>query len=225
MVKKLVSVLCICAYFGLAHAQIPQEIWKESEQIEKQIKKTSFPDRVYNIKDFGAKEGNNGEILCHEAINLAILTCSQTGGGTVLVPPGEFLTGPITLKSNVNLHLEEGAYLKFSSEKYLYTPTVLTRWEGVDCYNLHPLIYAYGESNIGITGKGIIDGQASNDNWWSMCGAPHYGWKEGMTAQKNGGRDKLLMYAETFAPIDKRQMTFEDGLRPQLINLYRCNTI
>ena len=49
MVKKLVSVLCICAYFGLAHAQIPQEIWKESEQIEKQIKKTSFPDRVYNI--------------------------------------------------------------------------------------------------------------------------------------------------------------------------------
>ena len=225
MVKKLVSVLCICAYFGLAHAQIPQEIWKESEQIEKQIKKTSFPDRVYNIKDFGAKEGNNGEILCHEAINLAILTCSQTGGGTVLVPPGEFLTGPITLKSNVNLHLEEGAYLKFSSEKYLYTPTVLTRWEGVDCYNLHPLIYAYGESNIGITGKGIIDGQASNDNWWSMCGAPHYGWKEGMTAQKNGGRDKLLMYAETFAPIDKRQTTFEDGLRPQLINLYRCNTI
>lgn len=121
--------------------------------------------------------------------------------------------------------MEEGAYLKFSSEKYLYTPTVLTRWEGVDCYNLHPLIYAYGESNIGITGKGIIDGQASNDNWWSMCGAPHYGWKEGMTAQKNGGRDKLLMYAETFAPIDKRQMTFEDGLRPQLINLYRCNTI
>ena len=141
MVKKLVSVFCICAYFGLAHAQIPQEIWKESEQIEKQIKKTSFPDRVYNIKDFGAKEGNNGEIFCHEAINLAILTCSQAGGGTVLVPPGEFLTGPITLKSNVNLHLEEGAYLKFSSEKYLYTPTVLTRWEGVDCYNLHPLIY------------------------------------------------------------------------------------
>ena len=82
MVKKLVSVFCICAYFGLAHAQIPQEIWKESEQIEKQIKKTSFPDRVYNIKDFGAKEGNNGEIFCHEAINLAILTCSQAGGGT-----------------------------------------------------------------------------------------------------------------------------------------------
>ena len=62
-----------------------------------------------------------------------------------------FLYDSVILKSNVNLHLEEGAYLKFSSEKYLYTPTVLPRWEGVDCYNLHPLIYAYGESNIAIT--------------------------------------------------------------------------
>ena len=103
---------------------------------------------------------------------------------------------------------------------------MLTRWEGVDCYNLHPLIYAYGESNIAISGKGVIDGQGSNETWWSMCGdAKRFGWKEGMIAQRNGGRDKLLAYAETFAPIDKRQMTLQDGLRPQLINLYRCHTI
>lgn len=225
MIKKLVSLLCACAGISLMYAQIPQEIWRESEKIEEQIKKTSFPDRIYNIKDFGAKEGKHGELFCHETINLAILACSQAGGGTVLVPAGEFLTGPITLKSNVNLHLEEGACLKFSPEKHLYTPTVLTRWEGVDCYNLHPLIYAYGETNIAITGKGTIDGQGSNETWWSMCGSPRFGWKEGMVAQRNGGRDKLLMYAETFAPIDKRQMSYEDGLRPQLINLYRCNTI
>ena len=181
---------------------------------------------MYNIKDFGAKEGNNGEIFCHEAINLAILTCSQAGGGTVLVPPGEFLTGPITLKKQCKSAFGRRRLSKIFFREISIYSTVLTRWEGVDCYNLHPLIYAYGESNIAITRKGIIDGQASNDNWWSMCGAPHYGWKEGMTAQKNGGRNKLLMYAETFAPpIDKRQMTFEDGLRPQLINLYRCNTI
>ena len=87
MVKKLVSVFCICAYFGLAHAQIPQEIWKESEQIEKQIKKTSFPDRVYNIKDFGAKEGNNGEIFCHEAINT-----SWTISSAVAPPSPRFIS-------------------------------------------------------------------------------------------------------------------------------------
>lgn len=58
-----------------------------------------------------------------------------------------------------------------------------------------------------------------------MCGAPRYGWKEGMVAQRNGGRERLLMYGETSTPIYKRVMTPEDGLRPQLINLYSCNTV
>lgn len=224
--RKLICMACLLGWALCMTAQIPTAVWNESKTIEKQIKRTSFPDREYNIRDFGAKEGTQGEQLCHEAINLAIVTCSQAGGGKVVIPAGEFYTGPITLKSNVNLYLEEGAHLKFSPEKYLYTTTVLTRWEGVDCYNLHPLIYAYGESNIAISGKGVIDGQGSNETWWSMCGdAKRFGWKEGMIAQRNGGRDKLLAYAETFAPIDKRQMALQDGLRPQLINLYRCHTI
>lgn len=224
--KKWMCMCCLLGWTAYVCAQIPAQAWNECEKIEKQIKRTSFPDRVYNIKDFGAKEGTQGENLCHEAINLAIVTCSQAGGGKVVIPAGEFYTGPITLKSNVNLYLEEGAHLKFSPDKHLYTTTVLTRWEGVDCYNLHPMIYAYGETNIAITGKGIINGQGSNETWWSMCGdAKRFGWKEGMIAQRNGGRNKLLAYAETFAPIDKRQMTLEDGLRPQLINLYRCHTV
>ena len=67
------------------------------------------------------------------------------------------------MKSNVTLHLEEGATLKFSTDQKLYFPGVITRWEGLDCYNARPLIYAYGESNIAITGKGTIDGQGSNE--------------------------------------------------------------
>ncbi len=223
MARNVLLLLVFSACFMSLQAQIPNKVWNESKKIEKQIKRTSFPKKTYSILDFGAKEGAGN--VNHEAINLAILTCNQNGGGTVLVPKGEFYTGPVTLKSNVRLHLEEGAELKFSSDKRLYTPVVLTRWEGVDCYNLRPLIYAYGETNIAITGKGTIDGQATNENWWSMCGSPRYGWKEGMVAQRNGGRAKLLQYAETFTPIDQRQMTFEDGLRPQLINFYRCNTI
>lgn len=226
--KKRVSLLCICLVALLAQAQNQEQTvvqaWAESINLEKQIKKTSFPARTFNITDFGAKAATPTE-LCHEAINLAIIACSQAGGGKVIVPQGEFYTGPLTMKSNVNLHLEEGAYLKFSTDTYLYTTTVLTRWEGVDCYNLHPLIYAYGETNIAITGKGTIDGQGSNENWWYMCGAAHYGWTEGKISQRVTGRDKLLMYAETFTPIDKRQMGLEDGLRPQLINFYRCNTV
>jgi polygalacturonase len=88
----------------------------------------------------------------------------------------------------VNFHLEEGAVLKFSTDQSLYFPAVLTRWEGIDCYNAHPLIYAYGESNIAITGKGIIDGQGSMETWWPMCGAVKYGWKEGMVAQRQYSR-------------------------------------
>ena len=198
--------------------------FKESARIEKQIKRTSFPKRTFLITDFGAKTDDEAN-PCHEAINQAILQCSLSGGGTVIVPKGTFYTGPITLKSNVNFHLEEGAVLKFSTDQSLYFPAVLTRWEGIDCYNAHPLIYAYGESNIAITGKGIIDGQGSMETWWPMCGAVKYGWKEGMVAQRNGGRERLLMYGETSTPVYKRLMKPEDGMRPQLLNLHSCHTI
>ncbi|NDV66194.1 glycoside hydrolase family 28 protein [Bacteroides sp. 224] len=222
--KKTSVTLLLLLFCIISWANPIDKAFKESAKIEKQIKRTSFPKKVYNIIDFGATPDNPTE-PCHEAINLAIITCNQNGGGTVLVPKGTFYTGPITLKSNVNLHVEEGATLKFDTNQNLYFPAVVTRWEGVDCYNARPLIYAYGETNIAITGKGTIDGQGSKETWWPMCGAAKYGWKEGMTAQRNGGREKLLMYAETFAPIYKRIMTPEDGLRPQLINLYSCHTV
>lgn len=220
---ELLSLLLV-ATFVQANPVDFDKAFKECAEIEKQINKTSFPQRAYRITDFGAKAGNESE-PCHEAINRAILECSLSGGGAVIVPKGVFYTGPITLKSNVNFHLEEGATLKFLTDQSLYFPAVITRWEGIDCYNAHPLIYAYGETNIAITGKGIIDGQGSNGTWWPMCGAPRYGWKEGMVAQRNGGRERLLMYGETFTPIYKRIMTPEDGLRPQLINLYACRTV
>lgn len=194
----------------------------ESKKVEENIKKTSFPQRYFNIVDFGAKPDNEAE-PCHEAINQAIITCNQSGGGIVTVPKGTFYTGPITLKSHVNLHLEEGATLKFSTDQSLYFPAVITRWEGVDCYNARPLIYAHGETNFAITGRGTIDGQGSKDAWWYMKGRKGE-WKEGMLNQKEG-RDKLLMYAETFTPIYQRIMKPEDALRPQLINFYSCNTI
>ena len=201
-----------------------EEAFAESNRIVESIKRVQFPEKTYFITDFGAKP-DTPDAPCHEAINRAIVTCSLNGGGTVVIPEGTFFTGPITLKSNVNLHVSEGAVLKFSTDQSLYFPAVLTRWEGIDCYNAHPMIYAYGESNIAITGKGVIDGQGSMDAWWPMCGAARYGWKEGMIAQRNGGRAKLLMWGESSTPVYKRVMTPEDGMRPQLINLHSCKTI
>jgi len=222
--KKVFGIIPLLLITLLANANPIEEAWKECTKIEQQIKKTSFPKRTFVITDFGAKANNEAE-PCHDAINQAIITCNQTGGGTVVIPKGVFYTGPVTLKSNVNLHFEDGAVLKFSTDQKLYFPAVLTRWEGVDCWNAHPLIYAYGETNIAITGKGTIDGQGANENWWKMCGAKHYGWEEGVVAQRNGGRERLLMYAETSMPVYKRMMVPEDGMRPQLINFHSCNTI
>lgn len=190
--KKVFGIIPLLLITLLANASPIEEAWKECAKIEQQIKKTSFPKRTFVITDFGAKANNQAE-PCHDAINHAIITCNQAGGGTVVIPKGVFYTGPITLKSNVNLHFEDGAVLKFSTDQKLYFPAVLTRWEGVDCWNARPLIYAYGETNIAITGKGTIDGQGANENWWRMCGAKRFGWEEGVVAQRNGGRERLLM--------------------------------
>lgn len=220
------QIICLWAFLMAlsVHSQTMEQAWKECARIEKQIKETSFPDRSFLITDFGARKNTPYE-PCHEAINQAILSCCLSGGGRVVVPAGEFYVGPIILKSNVNLHLEKGAKLKFIPKQSLYFPAVLTRWEGIDCYNAHPLIYANGETNIAITGKGVIDGQASNETWWHMSGHPRFGWKEGMTSQKKGGRDRLFHLAENFEPVYKRKMTPQDGVRPQLVNLNNCDRI
>jgi polygalacturonase len=225
--KKPLLFLLAAATLLPATAKKNSGPWAEADKIVKNIRTVSFPKREYNIKDFGALAATPERpiSLAHEAINLAITTCSQAGGGTVVIPDSTYITGPITLKSNVNLHLSDGAVLKFSTDPDLYYPAVLTRWEGIDCYNAHPLIYAYGESNIAITGKGTLDAQGANENWWSMCGAAKYGWQEGMVAQKNGARARLLEWGESGTPVFRRVFTAQDGMRPQFVNIYRCNTV
>ena len=110
--KKVTILGAFLLMIGFANAQSSmEEAFKQAEQIVQSIKRTSFPDKTFKITDFGAV-ANNPEKLNHEAINLAILACNQAGGGTVIVPKGNFYTGPITLKSNVNLQWEEGEALK-----------------------------------------------------------------------------------------------------------------
>lgn len=226
----LATALLLCGTWLPAFSQTanePEEITKafeEAKKIEKSIKQTSFPARVYNIVDFGAK-ADTPESPCHEAINEAILRCNQDGGGTVLIPKGTFYTGPITLKSNVNLHIEKDAVLKFDTDQSLYFPPVLTRWEGLDCYNARPLIYAYGETNIAITGKGIMDAQGSIEHWWYMCGGKRYQCDNGKPTQADGGRKRMLQLGEQGAPMHERIFTPEDAMRPQFVNLYRCTQV
>lgn len=209
-----------------AHTSQNAAYWQEAEQVVSQIKRPEFPDRQFNIRDYGAVEST----VATEAIQQAIDACNQAGGGQVLIPAGNFYTGPLVLKSNVNLHLSEGSVLSFSVNPKDYTPFVLSRWEGLDCYNYKPLIYAYGEENIAITGKGVLDGQADETNWWPWKGKKEYGWKEGMLCQFYrpdgiGGRDKLEQMEKNNMPVVHRRMEEDDCLRPPFIQPYKCKNV
>ncbi|MDE5749281.1 MAG: glycoside hydrolase family 28 protein, partial [Duncaniella sp.] len=116
----------------------------------------AFPDRTLNITRTGARRGRPAT----SAIQKAIDRISAQGGGIVIVPEGEWLTGRIELKSNVNLHLDDGAVLVFSGEIADYLPAVASRYEGTDIRSLGAMIYANGAENIALTGRGHLRGPA-----------------------------------------------------------------
>ena len=192
-------------------------------QIEQSIKRPEFADAQFDITKYGASAEASAADN-QKAINAAIEACSKAGGGKVIVPAGTYNTGAITLLSNVNLVVEKDATLLFAFEPELY-PIVPTRWEGIDCWNLQPCIYAYKQENIGITGEGIIDGGGTNDTWWQWCGKDSYGWEPGEIGQNMGSRARLLQLAEDGVDMNERKFTAQDALRPQLINLYFCDGI
>ena len=144
----------------------------------------------------------------------------------MVVPAGRYLSGPIYLKSNVNLHLEKDATILFSTNPDDYLPLVHTRWEGVELMNYSPLIYAFEEKNIAITGEGTLDGQADETNWWPWKGNKKYGWKAGTPNQNDDDkRAALFEMAENNVPVSERN--FGDGyyLRPQFVQPYRCENV
>ena len=201
------------------------------QQIEQSIQSPQISGKDYVITKFGAKPDASAAEN-QKAIQKAIDKCSKKGGGRVVVPAGRFLTGAIHLKSHVNLHIEEGATLLFAFEPELY-PIVETTWEGLDCFNLSPCIYANGQTDIAITGKGTIDGGGSKETWWPWCGAPHYGWKEGGISQSREARPRLLccgedgvpMRDEQGLPMKERSFGPQDGLRPQMVNFFQCERV
>lgn len=232
MMNKLVLALLIVLTLSPTPVEARRKSndpWKEMNQVLKKIKEPKFKNKKYYITDFGAKEGV--EDYYNNAINKAIDHCHAKGGGMVIVPKGVFYTGPITLKSNVNLHLEEGSILKFSTNPEDYLPGVYSRWEGWDCINLRPLIYAYKQKNIAITGKGILDGQADRTNWWPWKGRVNFGWTEGTISQEwngtteNGGRNRLSRMEQENVPWQERIMTIEDRLRPAFIEPQKCKNV
>lgn len=136
--------------------------WSAANTILAETTVPTFPNSTFSVSSYGAK--GDGSTDNTAAFQKAITAANAAGGGQVVVPSGTYVTGAIYLKSNVNLHLDSGVTLMFSGDATKY-PLVLTRYEGIECMNHSPMIYAHGETNIALTGSGILD--ASNTSSWN----------------------------------------------------------
>ncbi len=163
-----------------------------------------FPNREVKITDFGAKEN----VLSTSAINEAISSVSNQGGGRVVIPEGNWISGAIKLRSGVDLHFEDGAHIAFSTNPDDYLPIVFTMYEGIRCYNYSPLIYGRNLENVAVTGNGVLEG--GGDFWWT--------WAENLT-----GRD--ILYKDR-RPVEERIYgTPELALRPMFIQILESKNV
>ena len=197
-------------------ASAPTFSFSESEAILARIKAPTFPAHDFLITDFGAVAGADSST----AISKAIEACNAAGGGRVVVPAGEWLTGAVHLKSNVNLYLAKGSTLRFSTDPAAYLPVVHTRWEGIECMNYSPFIYAWEQENIAVTGEGTLDGAASDENWWAWT-------RKGPDKKSLATPDaiKLNQFGEQGVPVEQRILGAGTHLRPSFFQPYRCRNV
>ncbi len=170
-----------------------------------------FPEKDFNVLQAGAKEGTD----ISESIRKAIAACHDAGGGRVVIPKGKWRTGKIHFQSNVNLHLEKDARLTFSGDPKDYLPAVRSSWEGFECFNYSPLVYAFECENVAITGEGTLEADMETWEKWMSRPPAH------LEALK-----KLYHFTSTNAPVEQRQMAEgENNLRPQFIQFNRCKNV
>jgi polygalacturonase len=216
--KRTIFSLFLIALLAAPAVRADQSPWAQVPEILAHIQVPTFPDHDFVITNFGAVP--DGKTDCSKAIARAIDACAQVGGGRVVVPAGEFLTGAIHLKSDVELHLAAGATLEFNTDPREYLPPVFTRFEGMECWNYSPLIYAYGQTNIAVTGEGTLDGQADKTHWWLWKGRE----SRGAEARPAAGARLVQMVADG-VPVAQRRFGEGDDLRPNFIQFNRCRNV
>lgn len=161
--KIILITICLALVCMTMSAQTTNPYKKYTDNLPfkmPEVKAPVFPNNSVKLTDFGAK--GDGSSLCTDAFVKAIDALSAKGGGKLIVPQGVWFTGPIVLKSNINLHLEKGAVILFSGDENLY-PIIKTSFEGLDTRRCQSPLSAFNATNIAVTGQGAIDG---NGVYW-----------------------------------------------------------
>ena len=245
--KKLISTLLLSvaltttallqACSGNTNNKNPYKVYTQNLPFEMpEVAAPQFPDRQVNIKDFGAV--GDGVTLNTDAFEKAIAELSEKGGGQLTVPAGVWFTGPIVLKSNINLHLEMGAVIQFSGDDNLYG-LIDTSFEGLDTKRCQSPLTANGCENIAITGQGVIDGNGQywrpvkkgkmTENQWKAVLARPGGVesKPGYWVPSQGYAD-AEQNAEmnvVKASTDEEWNHYKRFLRPVMISLVNCKNV
>lgn len=235
------SIVCL---FTIKLFRNNAKVYGSSDEVKKytsnlpfkfsEIKETKFANKEFNIKNYGAEEGNNVNKNT-EAFKKAIEACTESDGGKVIVPSGKFITGPIELKSNVNLHLENGAVIEFSTNHKDYP---IIKDGDSSKYAVKSPIYGYKLKNVAITGNGTIDGEGDTwrpvkkekvtDEMWnnlvksggvvSSDGKVWWPSKEAMN-----GEAYLREHKNNLAVVDYNYL--RDYLRPYMVYFKDCNSV
>jgi polygalacturonase len=187
--------------------------WKQAkgDQLPR-VKAPAFPQRDFKVT-LNRKPVAGWHTECRSAVQRSIDSCFQAGGGRVVVPTGNYrCDGPLHLRSNVNLHLQKGAVIHFDTAAALYLPLVKVRWEGTVCWNYSPLIYAFQQKNIALTGEGTLNGQSLSS------------WKN-WRARQDTAKKRLRQMGSERSPEAERRFGEGYWLRPSLVEFFECENV
>jgi polygalacturonase len=231
--RFFITTVSLCVYGFCLTAQTNDYSWDKLPE----IKQPTFRPDTFNIVRFGAI--GDGNTLNTKSINEAIIACNKKGGGVVLIPAGYWLTGPVELKSNVNLHLEKNALLQFTSDFNQYK-IIEGNYEGKPSARNQSPIMGTNLENIAITGLGTIDG---NGDAWRMVGKNALTEAEWNKKKLSGGL--VSEDGKTWFPSEKTKKAhlekssvllgpakklsdfedIKDFLRPNLVVLTNCGKV
>lgn len=211
--KRSLLLAALCFLFAGLGASAHEVSADEAPFPFEPLQMFDFPARDFPITRYGARKDDPKATM--KAFEKAMQACNKAGGGRVVVPQGEWVTGTIHFKDSCLLYLSEGSTLVFEDDPSLYLPAVHTSWEGTECMNYSPLIYAFGCKNVGIAGSGTI--APKMDFWRTWFARP----EEHIQATR-----QLYAMCSTGVAVEHRRM--EEGkanMRPHLIQFNRCTNV